>query len=79
MENNFHMVEDDVIADMILFWMKVIPLTDTSSTVQFVMKLNLGGSIPNRIQSMISRKQADFCTMIGTYCEKNYAEIEKSW
>lgn len=68
-----------MIADMILFWMRVVPLTDNSSTVQFVMKINLGGSIPNRIQSMISRKQADFCNMIGAYCINHAAEIDKSW
>jgi len=40
----------DVEADMILFWVKVTPVSANRSRMQFVIKLNLGGSIPNKLR-----------------------------
>jgi len=44
------MVQDDVEADLILFWVHCTPITETSSMVQLVVHATLGGSVPSKIQ-----------------------------
>ena len=49
LEENYHLVQDDVEADFILFWVHCTPITETSSMVQLVIHANLGGSIPGKL------------------------------
>ena len=78
-EANYERTGDDVEADMILFWLQCMPVNDKLSRVRFVIKLNLGGSIPGRLRQVISSKQVGILGMINDMMKSNPAEFEESF
>jgi hypothetical protein len=66
-EENYHLVGDDVEADFILFWLHCTPLTETSSMVQVVVHVNFGGAFPSKFQKFIAKKQANITADLATY------------
>ena len=64
---------------MILFWFNVTPVTEEKSRLRFVVQLNLGGSIPQRIREVISKKQAGFIDILATMIRDNPQEFEASY
>ena len=55
------------------------PITATSSRINFAVKINLGGSLPQRIREMISSKQSGFIDMMAKYFESHKAEMDASF
>ena len=49
-------MHEDVEADMILFFLRVQPVSPQLSRVQFVIHMNLGGSIPGKLRQVIASK-----------------------
>ena len=72
-------IGDDVEADLTLFWVNVNPITATSSRINFAVKINLGGSLPQRIREMISSKQSGFIDMMAKYFESHKADMDASF
>lgn len=78
-EANFERTGDDVEADMAIFWLQLTPINENSSRIQFVIKINLGGSIPGRLRQVISSKQASFITLLADMCKDNPQEFDDSF
>ena len=76
---NAEIVLDDVEADMILFWVNCIPMTSTMSKVQFIMHLNLGGSLPGPLRAKIASKQAELIITLQTMFATNAADMTESF
>ena len=79
MDENANMVEDDVEADFILFWLNCVPMTSTMSKVQFIFHVNLGGSLPGPMRAMIGKKQAGLIDTIKAYFAANPAVMDESF
>ena len=71
-EANYEMVGDDVEADLILFWVNIVPQEDgKTNRIRFCMHANLGGYIPQKMREVIASKQATFIDQIENYITKN--------
>ena len=55
-EANAEQIGDDEEADFHLFWINSVPITETTTRIRLAMHVNLGGSLPGPMRSMIAKK-----------------------
>ena len=79
MDENADLVEDDVEADMVLFWLNCVPMTSTMSKVQFVLYENLGGSLSGPMRDEFFKKQAGLIDTLEAYFAAKTSELNESF